>query len=120
MTTKTVALEDHRRSAQPGAVPRSLAEQETVIRYDRTGAEAVLWTADLNQARRWAARGYPVEPVSGGWRAAVPKRALSFRRLWVVLASGAGSEDGPGELDDQVEDDDAVLARMLAEEEAAS
>jgi hypothetical protein len=118
MTTKTDGkaagrLEDHR----SGAGGRSMAEQETIVRFDRTGGAAVLWTADLNQARRWQGRGYPVAPESGGWRCEVPKRAITFRSLAVVLAAGGGLEDGD-ESPEGLEDDDE-LARMMAEEAAS-
>lgn len=112
-TAPRVELNDHR---TPGAVSRTLVEQETVVRFDRTGAPAVLWTADINQARRWMARGYPVEPVSGGWRCRVPKRALTFRVLSAsMLAAGSGPEDETGPEDDV----DGEIARMMAEETEA-
>jgi hypothetical protein len=36
-------------------------EAETIIRWDRTGEPAILWTADPAEARRWRKLGYPVE-----------------------------------------------------------
>jgi hypothetical protein len=135
-----VMLEDHR----SGAGSRTREELETVVRFDRSGPGAQLWTSDLLQARRWLARGYPVEPVAGGWRCTVPKRALTFRVLTAsLLASLAGPEDGEG-LEGDIEaavtsttageegeryhrdahlealDDFDEVARMMAEEEAGS
>jgi len=74
-TRNNRGLVDHR------AGQYSRAEQETIIRYDRTEGTASLWTADVGQARRWVTKGYGVQALSGGWACAVPKRALSFRRL---------------------------------------
>lgn len=78
---RSVELADHR----PSAGRRTREELETVVRFDLAGPLADLWTADLGQARRWKARGYPVAAVSGGWRCAVPKRALTFRVLNAAL-----------------------------------
>jgi hypothetical protein len=60
---------------------RSLAEQETVIRFDRSATMAVFWTAAATMAGKWRRLGYPVAAEGSGWRAEVPIRALTFRRL---------------------------------------
>jgi len=60
---------------------RSLTEQETVIRFDRASPVASLWTAAATMAGKWRRLGYPVAAEGAGWRAAVPIRALTFRRL---------------------------------------
>ena len=60
---------------------RSLAEQETVIRFDRASTLATCWTAAPAVSRKWARLGYPVRADGAGWRAEVPIKALTFRRL---------------------------------------
>lgn len=60
------------------------AERETIIRWDREEPVAHLYTADPAVARKWQRLGYPVEPDhqrTSGWRAKVPVRCVSFRRL---------------------------------------
>lgn len=64
------------------AAPYSLEEQETIIRFDRTDALAMLYTAAPAQAERWRKLGYTVEQSgSHGWKARIPKAAVKFRRL---------------------------------------
>lgn len=63
-------------------------ERETVIRWDLTGDDAVLGTADPVSARRWCRKGYSVDVTSrhadgspAWWTTRVPKRAISLRAL---------------------------------------
>jgi hypothetical protein len=60
---------------------RMREEQETIIRWDRSGPDAVLYTAAVAEKRRWEARGYAVAALGSGWTAKVPIRAVSLRRL---------------------------------------
>jgi hypothetical protein len=61
---------------------RTREEQETIIRFDETDAEAFLWTTAPRQASRWRKAGYPVVAQAGGWAARVPKRlVMRGRRL---------------------------------------
>ena len=61
---------------------RTLIEQETVIRFDRTPAKAIAYTADPGQAARWRKLGWDVKPIrTDGWQAEVPKNAIAFRKL---------------------------------------
>jgi len=63
---------------------RSLAEQETIVRWDREDPVAVLWTANANDARKWQRWGWPVIERPGGWRAEVPKGEVAVRRKRVL------------------------------------
>lgn len=60
---------------------RTLAEQETIYRWDR--AERVLWgwTANRAERTRWAALGYPIMADGGGWHTRVPVEALALLPL---------------------------------------
>ena len=61
---------------------RTLEEQETIIRWDRTPADAMLYTASPNEAARWRKLGVSVMPLGAyGWQATVPKKAVRIRRL---------------------------------------
>lgn len=71
---------------------RRMEEQETIVRFDRAGSEALLYTADRNQANRWTRRGYAVRETTGGWEATVPKRLVSFRRVGSRQGKGAVRE----------------------------
>ena len=57
-------------------------ETETIIRWDRTGDPATLWTADRSVANKWRQRGYPVrdegKPGRESWRCEVPVRCIRF------------------------------------------
>jgi len=60
----------------------SLEEQETIVRWDRTPAPAMLYTAAPAEAARWRKLGYDVQPLGAhGWQACIPKRAVRFRKL---------------------------------------
>lgn len=61
----------------------TMAERETVIRFDDSVKTCDIYTASPTIARRLTKRGYPmVAEKPWGWRArAVPIKALSFRRL---------------------------------------
>lgn len=74
---------------------RTLEEQETIARFDRTDGLASLYTASPSQARRWMRRGYPVTPSGGGFIAAVPKSCISFRRLKPLGAAVETSTEKP-------------------------
>jgi hypothetical protein len=74
-------------------MPRSRLEQETVVRFDRTEDPAVLYTASASQARRWVRLGYVVTPLSGGFRAFVPKSCVSFRRVKGLGRPGESSNE---------------------------
>ncbi len=61
---------------------RTLEEQETIVRFDRTDAPAMLYTAAPNQAERWRKLGYDVSPLGAqGWQCVIPKTAVRFRKL---------------------------------------
>jgi hypothetical protein len=61
---------------------RSREEQETIIRFDETDAEAYLWRASPRQVRRWQRAGCKLTGAPGAWCARVPKAAVSgMRRL---------------------------------------
>jgi len=64
-----------------GVMGRSFEEQETIVRFDRGAPGAVLWTAAAPMAAKWRRLGYPVTAEGAGWRAAVPTKLLTFRRL---------------------------------------
>lgn len=85
---RTRGLEGRR---SPG---RRMEEQETIVRFDRAGSEALLYTADRNQANRWTRRGYAVRETTGGWEATVPKRLVSFRRVGSRQGKGKGKGKG--------------------------
>ena len=60
----------------------SLEEQETIIRWDRTPAPALVYTASPTEAARWKRLGWEVQPVAPhGWQTTVPKKAITLRRL---------------------------------------
>ena len=61
-------------------MPRSREEQETIIRFDETDAEAYAWTASPRQARRWQKAGCVLKAEPGGWSTRVPKAAVSRMR----------------------------------------
>lgn len=64
----------------------SEAARETIIRWDRETDEAVLYTADPAEMRRWARLGYPVTvygttrgtPTARSWGARVPITAVAL------------------------------------------
>ena len=61
---------------------RSREEQETIIRFDETDADAYLWTASPRQAKRWQRAGCVLKTEPCGWSTRVPKAAVSrMRRL---------------------------------------
>jgi hypothetical protein len=74
---------------------RTLEEQETIARFDRTNGPATLYTASPIQARRWSRLGYPVTPMGVGYAASVPKNCISFRRLKRVGAAAGSSSEKP-------------------------
>lgn len=60
----------------------TLEEQETVIRFDRTPADAMLYTAAPAEAAKWRKLGYNVQSADAhGWKASIPKGAVKFRKL---------------------------------------
>jgi hypothetical protein len=60
----------------------TLEEQETIVRFDRTEAPAMLYTAAPAQAERWRKLGYDVKPQGAhGWTCTIPKGAVKFRAL---------------------------------------
>lgn len=76
------------------ATPYSLVEQETHVRFDRTDAPAMLYTAAPGQAEKWRKLGYDVRPLGAhGWQASIPKGAVRFRKLVQgALPKRAGNE----------------------------
>lgn len=56
-------------------------ENETVIRFDETRAQAYLWTASKPVARRWLKLGVRLEPYGGGVRGRVDPRAIKLRAV---------------------------------------
>jgi hypothetical protein len=73
------------------------AERETIIRWDRTSKDALLYTAEPTMAAKWAKRGYPVRVISTlagkptGWEATVPIRKISFRSLTKAAKTPPGA-----------------------------
>lgn len=64
------------------AAPYTLEEQETIVRFDRTDAPAMLYTAAPAQAERWRKLGYDVQPQGAhGWQTRIPKGAVRFKAL---------------------------------------
>jgi hypothetical protein len=68
-------------------------EQENLLRWDRTGDAARLYTADPLEARRWQQLGYPVQAQGRGWTARVPIQAIALLPM-------AGATVIAGALDD--------------------
>ena len=64
----------------------TLAEQETVIRWDRDEGVAWLYTTDAGQARRWEKLGYALKPDGRAWRGKIDPKLVSFRRTRRVLS----------------------------------
>jgi hypothetical protein len=60
---------------------RSYAEQETIVRFDRSSPMANYWTAAPTMANKWRRLGYLVTADGFGWRAEAPISAFTFRRL---------------------------------------
>ena len=78
------------------SMARTLEEQETIARFDRTDGPASLYTASPSQARRWQRRGYPVQQQrDGGFVASVPKSCITFRKLKPSDAAGEISTEKP-------------------------
>jgi len=68
------------------AKPRdlTLAEIETIVRWDRS-EDRIFWsTLDVREAHRWQSKGYDVEVRDGGWRMETPKGALTLKRRSAV------------------------------------
>lgn len=60
---------------------KTLAEQETVIRWDREQHVATCYTASPVEAARWRKRGLQVaEYGRDGWQATVPSSWVSVRK----------------------------------------
>lgn len=60
----------------------TLEEQETIVRFDRTDAPAILYTASASQAERWRKLDYDVKPQGAhGWQALIPKNSVRFRKV---------------------------------------
>lgn len=52
------------------------------MRFDRTDAPAMLYTAAASQAERWRKLGYDVKTLGAhGWQCVIPKGAVKFRKL---------------------------------------
>ena len=59
----------------------SLAEMETVIRWDRAVAVVRLWTACPVEVRKWRRAGYGVRQDGVGWRCEGPKDCVRVRKV---------------------------------------
>jgi len=59
----------------------SLAEMETVIRWDRSEPVVYLWTASPVEVRKWRRAGYAVRQDGVGWRAEGPKECVRVRKV---------------------------------------
>lgn len=59
----------------------TLLETETIIRWDETGEEAVLWTASPRVRREWESYGFPTTQQGTGWRSNVPVSRISYKPL---------------------------------------
>lgn len=60
------------------------AEKETIIRWDEEEKVAYLYTCNKSIAEKWRKLGYELQVVHNrqtGWRGAVAKRLITFRRL---------------------------------------
>jgi hypothetical protein len=60
---------------------RSLAEQETILRWDAEERIVWGWTANPSEVKRWRALGYVVTEQPGGWKTQVPAEALALLPL---------------------------------------
>jgi hypothetical protein len=60
---------------------RTLAEQETIIGWDRAEGRLHLWTANPHEAARWRRKGWILAEHHGGWWAEGPVDALTLRRV---------------------------------------
>jgi len=55
-------------------------EAETLIRWDESSNQAVLWTASPKIRKEWKSYGFPVKAVSlSGWTCQVPVDRISYR-----------------------------------------
>jgi hypothetical protein len=68
---------------------RTLAEQETVVRWDAEERIAHLWTASPAVARKWTRIGYAPQVRDGGWWAKVPSKLITFRKAAAARADDA-------------------------------
>ena len=57
------------------------AEQETIVRWDRSEPVAEVWTADPTTKRRLEKRGHQMVVKGGGWVCRLPLKCISFRRV---------------------------------------
>ena len=55
------------------------AEQETIVRWDRTDELAYVWTANPQMARELQRKGWTGTQDGHGWRFRLPKRAFRVR-----------------------------------------
>jgi hypothetical protein len=64
--------------------PEQLLEAETIIRWDMTGENAVLWTADPKVRKDWESFGFPVKvsALTGkAWFCHVPVDRITFKPM---------------------------------------
>ena len=63
-----------------------LYERETIIRFDASTGDAILYTADPVQAKKWQTLGYAPQPIRekagppSGWECAVAKSVYGAPR----------------------------------------
>jgi hypothetical protein len=60
---------------------RSLVEQETIVRFDRSEPILHLWTASRAVFLKLTRRGWTLTPSGGGWSGKAPLKALTWRAL---------------------------------------
>lgn len=55
-------------------------ERETIIRWDETNEDAILWTTSVSVRNEWKANGFPVVPAGkDAWTCRVPSDRLTYR-----------------------------------------
>lgn len=60
-----------------------LMEAETIIRWDESSEEAVLWTASIVVRKQWKSFGFEVGETAGGkgWACRVPIDRITYKPL---------------------------------------
>ncbi len=56
-------------------------ETDSVIMWNATEKEAVMWTSSSKVSRQWAAYGFPVQTTPAGWQARVPVECITYKRV---------------------------------------
>jgi hypothetical protein len=59
----------------------TLAEQESVVIWNRAESSVQLWTASPVDARKWKRAGYELKQDGLGWRATGPRGCVRLRKV---------------------------------------